>query len=161
MRAALGNKGFSLLEAIVAVTIMTIGIIALSKLLQVSLYHYGTSTEQRNADLIAAEIFEELKGEVASTNTYKSVLNLQNLTLTDPKFVPSGPINTTPANCTGSCVESMGTYAGRLYKWRVDDSQGAQTWRLFVTVGWGTCTGTDPSTCTYTTRLSNFLVPAR
>jgi len=167
MRKVAGNKGFTLLEALVALTIL-----ALSKLLQVSLYYDAVSTEQRNADTIASEILEELRGELTSTATYSTgVSALQYLTLTDPGFVQSS-MNTAPSNCTGQCVESIGTYysGGKYqYRWRVSgpvqpNQQPANTWLLYVSVGWSAgrtnvCKGTDPLTCPYYTVFTSFLVP--
>ncbi|MGB6065140.1 MAG: prepilin-type N-terminal cleavage/methylation domain-containing protein [Desulfomonilaceae bacterium] len=147
MREAPRNKGFSLLEAMVALFILTIGIFALSKLLQVSLNYNAISVQQQNADVVAQEIFEQLKGAVASTNNIQNIANLNNPTkfvlLPDPnnsEFWGNDWAFTEAArdlSCNsgvGNCVEATGSYgavsqpdgtnyAGIFYRWMVNDSQ--------------------------------------
>ncbi len=151
MREAPGNRGFSLVEAMVALFILTVGIFALSKLLQVSLNYNAVSVQQQSADVVAQEIFEQLKGALSSANSIKKVSDLNNTTnftlVPDPLasnfttdfWGPDWPFNevsrdTSPPNCVGSCVEGIGyygtnsqpdgqNYAGIFYRWIVSDSQ--------------------------------------
>ncbi len=151
MREAPGNKGFSLLEAMVALFILTIGIFALSKLLQVSLNYNAASVQQQAADVVAQEIFEQLKGALSSTNSIKQVSDLSSTTnftlVPDPTasnfttdfWGPDRPFNevsrdTSCPSGVGNCVEGVGYYgnvsqpdgqgyAGIFYKWIVTDSQ--------------------------------------
>jgi len=166
------DKGFSVLEAVVATTILTVGILGVGAMLQVSMHYDQGSTAARIGDLAAKEVIEQIKGDIASTVEYKAVGDLSKLHLTDSAFVDGGPItslSTFSCPSGANCYGRYGTYGGMIYKWSVYDSAGttldpfkqlwAQTWRLYVTVGWESCPDNDPSNCTRNSSLATFLVP--
>jgi len=167
------DKGFTVVEAMVAMTILTVGVLAVGTMLRVSMYYDTSSNQARIGNAVAQEIIEELKGDIASSSLIQmSVDNIAGVRLTDPKFVYGTTyINDVSHGCPSgvNCVQQIGVYGEMPYKWQLNDRPDpasnptgqtwANTWRLQVTVGWGDCTGTDPSTCTYTTQITSFLVP--
>ena len=172
------TKGFTLIEAIVAIAIFTVGIMGVGTMLQVSMHYDTASISVRSADAVAKEIIEELKGDIASTPIQKSVSNLANLRLTDPNFTYAATNYPAPGCPAGvNCLQQLGYYGAIMYKWRVDDGPDpasnptnqtwANTWRLQVVVGWDNCSN-PPGSCTdmgggrwsyRSTQITTFLVP--
>ena len=165
-------KGFTLIEAMVAVAIFAIGILGVGTMLQVSMNYDRGSNNARIADAVAKEIIEELKGDIASTPIQKTVANLANLRLTDPNFTYAATNYPAPTCPAGNCLQQLGYYGALLYKWEVDDTSATgqpwnNTWRLQVVVGWDNCAN-PPGSCTdmgggrwsyRSTQITTFLVP--
>ncbi len=169
------TKGFTLIEAMVAVAILAIGIFGVGTMLQVSMHYDSGSNKARIADAVAKEIIEQLKGDIASTPIEKSVANLAPIKLTDPNFAwvaTNYPAPSCPAGV--NCLQQLGSCGGMLYKWEVDDGPNPalgqtwkNTWRLQVVVGWDDC-DKPPGSCTdmgggrwsyRSTQITTFLVP--
>ena len=176
MSNILNNKGFTLIEAVAASVILTVGMLGAGAMLRVSMNNDAKSASSRNGDTIAQEVAEQLKGEIA--NDITAVVNLSNVQLDDPNFrlVGSGH----PSDCPGgvNCVQQFGAYKGLNYIWRVDSGpdpgvdvtgQGwAKTWRLRITVGWEHCPDPTGAGCVdmgggrfnrRSTQIVTFLVP--
>ncbi len=171
------NRGFTLIEAVAASVILTVGMLGAAAMLRWSMAHDISSASSRTGDTIAQEVAEQLKGEIA--NDITAVVNLSNIQLNDPNFRLVG-VNNPASNCPGgiNCVEQFGTYRGLNYIWRVDSGpdpavdltgQGwARTWRLRITVGWENCPDPGGSGCAdmgggrfnlRSTQIVTFLVP--
>lgn len=171
------DKGFTLIEALAAGVILTVGMLGVGAMLRVSMQSDIISASARSGDSVAQEVAEQLKGEIA--NDIITVVNLANIQLSDPNFALVGTNNPAPG-CPGgvNCVEQFGTYRGLNYRWRVDSGpdpasdpagqQWAKTWRLRITVGWEDCPDPSGANCTdmgggrfnrRSTQIVTFLVP--
>ncbi len=173
------DKGFTVIEAVVASVILAVGMLGVGAMLQWSMMHDMSSVSARTGDSIAQEVAEQLKGEIA--NNVSAVVSLSNIQLNDPNFALVANNSPVPG-CPGgvNCVEQYGTYRGLNYRWRVDDRpdpaldptglQWANTWRLRITVGWEDCPDPGGANCTdmgggrynrRSTQIVTFLVPTR
>ena len=172
------NKGFTLIEAVVASAILTIGMLGVGAMLRWSMENDRSSILSRTGDTVAMEVAEQLRGEIA--NSIIAVPNLANVRPNDPNFTYVGTNNPASGGCPGgiNCIEQYGSYKGLNYIWRVDSGPGstadptgqgwARTWRLRVTVGWEDCPNSSGTGCTNmgggrynfrSTQIVTFLVP--
>jgi prepilin-type N-terminal cleavage/methylation domain-containing protein len=149
------EKGFTLLEAMVALLVLSVGLLGVGGMLRASMSSDRFSIESRNSDWVALEIIEELKGELAN----KSFDDLKTITLSDPHFNETGRND----DGGGHWFERWGTYVGYRYRWRVDDGQAGNLnmLKLSIRMGWGPCSGTDPLSCKYSAQITNFMIPGR
>lgn len=126
------EKGFSLVEVMVAFTILVVGMAGVGTLLLTSMKSDQYSVQMRDGDFLALEKIEELKGEAADTDILTQY---------------------------GSQYQD---HDGRhfSYRWRiVGNSPTTGMDQVDVTVGWGgdNCRG-NPDDCTYKTRITNFII---
>jgi prepilin-type N-terminal cleavage/methylation domain-containing protein len=149
------EKGFTLIEAIVALFVLSVGMLGVGTMLKASMSSDRFSIESRNSDWVALEIIEELKGELAN----KNFDDLKNVTLTDPKFSEAGRND----DSGGLWFERWGSYVGYRYRWRVDDRQAGNLnmLKLNISMGWGPCSGDNPQSCKYNAQITNFMIPGK
>jgi prepilin-type N-terminal cleavage/methylation domain-containing protein len=126
------DKGFSLVEAMVAFAVLAIGMAGVATMLIMSMQSDQQSAELRDGEHIAMRIIEELKADAS-----RSDMDISHL-------------------------ERTGSLLGYPYIWSLTSnfpSLGLD--QLDITVGWGgeNCRGDAIDNCRYKTRIINFLVP--
>jgi prepilin-type N-terminal cleavage/methylation domain-containing protein len=190
MSECTNQKGFSMIELLVALAILMIGTLAVATMLMRSSDNSIFANRSRGGDTTALELVEAVKGEIAQT-TFDELSSVR-----IKKEVPYGPIldsgkyyeyldassSQTGTAGTGNYVQRLGIGNGYIYKWRVEDrktdySLPQGTLKLEVTVGWNDrkyegkypCTG-DPEPldplnpitgCARRSRITNWIIESK
>lgn len=143
MRMLQSDRGFTLVETMVALTILAAGMAGVGTMFYDSMAKNVQSLSDRNVDSVAQAIIEDLKGQFAQIQ----FSDVDNITLTDPKF---NPPKYATAGQTGSgaslvnYVDKRGIWGGFVYKWRAEQQRNIEGtgWepmtKLCVTVAWDT-----------------------
>jgi prepilin-type N-terminal cleavage/methylation domain-containing protein len=181
------KQGFSLIEMLVGLAILTVSMLAVGTMLMRASENSKWSNSVRIGDGLTLEIIESMRTQFTysiffpldSPNSVKSSFQLQ-------KFMPAsttkffyqdnsanptdGTLNTgvysAPFNAFYLENTGKGMAAGQqfLYKWHVEDQKGLNyppgLIKLDVTVGWDSCTGTDPASCRRKSKVTSFLIQA-
>ncbi len=171
MKSLSNDKGFSLVEVMVGVTLLTIGMLAISSMIMRSSENSRYSGQARAGDAIALELMEEIK-KAAISRTFADLSNLQLSKLypgsTSKYEYLDGALPTPLVLTTGltQYFEHLGQGQGFIYKWRVEDQTG-EKWpkgllKVEVTVGWRNCDPMtpDPTKCTYKSTITSFILQA-
>jgi type IV pilus modification protein PilV len=141
MRNTRPDQGFTMLEVMIAVLIMSFGILGVATLLTNSLNADGQTQSLRNAEAVALEVIEDLKAQ---------------------------SVNKTSTELQDDINKGLNQlqYRGLRFRWQLfqhtanTKSDPSGLWRIDMTVGWGKCTDEfDPTSCKRTTVISNFLQP--
>jgi prepilin-type N-terminal cleavage/methylation domain-containing protein len=169
MKAVLDNKGFSLVEVMVGVTLLTIGMLAVGSMIMRSGENSRFSAQSRAGDAIALELMETIRAEATHmTMDNMRIFQLQKLypgSTTRYEYQDDSPTNVSlQTSGMTQYFEHLGKGEGFIYKWRVEDQKDAgwppQVLKLEVTVGWYNCGSgsNDPTTCRYTSKVTSYVV---
>ncbi len=183
MSVCTNQKGFSMLEVLVALSILIVGTFAVATMLMRSSENAIFSTQSRGSDTTALELVEAVKGEAANTTFAElSSLRLEKLIpgstsqyeYRDDATATTGNLGVTLPDhpYMSQYVERLGTGLGYVYKWRVEELQLDQQTppypklptgmlKLEVTVGWKNCTGNNPDTCRRRSKITNWVVESK
>jgi prepilin-type N-terminal cleavage/methylation domain-containing protein len=165
------ESGFSLVECLTALLLLGVGMAGLGTMLHNSMAQDIYSSANRRMDVIAQEIIEDLKGQVAQLRFDEiDNVNLQNNTFTAGWWSSgqTGGVN---------WVDKRGVAAGGyVYRWRVEDGHESKAVRIIVTVARsiGSSEGQiapsfpdtggddpeDPQRFKYKVRICNFVISA-
>jgi prepilin-type N-terminal cleavage/methylation domain-containing protein len=181
------NQGFSLVEMLVGLAILTVSMLAVGTMMMRASENSKFANQVRIGDSLTGEIVESMKTRFAysvffplsSPDSVKSTFRLEKLLpnsssnyfYQDNSANPTdGTLdtgnNTAPFNADYLENTGKGMYAGQqfIYKWHVEDQQGLNyppgLIKLDVTVGWGTCSTSDPGSCTRKSTVTSFLIQA-
>jgi prepilin-type N-terminal cleavage/methylation domain-containing protein len=187
MSECANQRGFSLMELLVALSILIIGVLAVATMLIKSSDNAIFSNRERGSDTQALELVEALKGEIAQIKfaDLATDLRLQKLvqgSSTRYEYQDDATAST-GTETTGrklKYVQRLGKGQGYVYKWRVGEITDStfklldRTLMVEVTVGWNDkkyvgkypCTGDpdpvdplDPITgCARRSRITNWMV---
>jgi prepilin-type N-terminal cleavage/methylation domain-containing protein len=149
MSECTNQKGFNLIELLVAMGILLVGTLAVASMLMTSSSNTIFSNQDRGGDTIALELVEVLRGEMAQ-RTFGELPNLRLEKLipgstTRYEYRDAASSTTGVSGPTGQYVQRTGSGVGTgtpyIYKWRIDDrrtefSHPDGMLRLEVTVGW-------------------------
>ncbi len=180
-KSASNQEGFSLVELMVAIALLTIGTLVISTMLKTSSELAGRSVQNIVGDAIALELVEAVKSQVA-VHSFSDIssgtlnLGIQKLApgsttiyeYQDSNALPTTGTSTTITTNDTKFVENFGVGRGYVYKWHVEN-QTNSSWppnilKLDVTVGWsegrsqGNPLPTDPNKCLFKTRLTTFIL---
>lgn len=163
------------MELMVALTILTIGMLAVAAMLKTSSEQSKRSVQNVLGDVIALELTEAVKSQ-AVVNTLSQLQNVRIQKLMpgsttlyeyqDANNYTSGTSTTNPSYPNDTqFVERLGQGRGYIYKWHVE-SQTNSNWppnlfKLDVTVGWtdvNTPLPSDPNKCFYKTKITTFIL---
>lgn len=146
MSGRTNQKGFSMIELLVALSILITGTLAVATMLMRSSDNSIFANQSRGSDTTALELVEAVKGEMAQTTFDElSSMQLQKLiagSTTQYEYRDATSAQTgTVGTQGGTFVQRYGTGKGYIYKWRVEDrktdySLPQGTLKLEVTVGW-------------------------
>ena len=128
------ERGFTLVEVMVAVAIMAIGILGVASMLTMSLKSDRRTQATRFAQSIALEVMEGKQSEAVDTvkDDFKSMQS------------------------SGDNKRQDGPFA---YRWEITEHSTGLL-RLDITVGWERCRDPkDPETCRRRSRTVNFIDP--
>lgn len=164
------QSGFSMIELLVALSILIVGTLAVATMLIRSSETTRLSNKERGGDATALELVEAVKAEAATTTfTEMENLRLQKLfpgssskyEYQDDSTSSKGSVGT-----SGNFVQRLGIGQNFVYKWRVEDRQQEYQLptgmlKLEVTVGWSNCSGSDPDSCTRRTKITNWIIEAK
>jgi prepilin-type N-terminal cleavage/methylation domain-containing protein len=123
------ESGFSLVECLTALLLLGVGMAGVGTMLHNSMSQDTYSSANRRMDVIAQEIIEDLKGQVAQLRFDEIV----NVSLKNDDFTAMWE----NSGQTGSAnwVDKRGTAAGGyVYRWRVEDGHASKAIRINVTV---------------------------
>jgi prepilin-type N-terminal cleavage/methylation domain-containing protein len=124
------ESGFSLVESLVALTILAIGMAGFGTLLHTSMQGDINTDINRRMNSIAQEIIEDLRGRIAQLRFDQiQTINLAN---------GNNSLNQMWQSAGANSVDMRGTASGGyVYRWMAEDNlpSGAGTVRLTVTVG--------------------------
>jgi prepilin-type N-terminal cleavage/methylation domain-containing protein len=167
------EKGFSLTELMVGLTMLTIGMLAVGAMLKTSSELSKRSVQSTIGDAIALELMEAVKAQ-AAINTLTELQNVRIQKLMpgsstlyeyqDANTYTAGTSTTYTTNDT-QYVERLGEGRGYVYKWHLE-IQSSSSWpskimKLDVTVGWSNCSGSspqNPNNCSYKTKVTTFIL---
>lgn len=110
------GQGFTLIEIVLALLILTIGVLALAQLFIFSTYSNSFAYNASVAVKAAEDTMEKLRG----------------LPFTDPKLAIGGTINATPAACATGCVADQNHVSG-IYFTPVIQNGGLTHYQMAVT----------------------------
>jgi|GEM_PF-3973147 len=162
------ESGFSLVECLIAILLLGVGMAGVGTLLHDSMAQDLYSSASRRMDVIAQEIIEDLKGQIAQLRFDE----IANVSLKNDDFTAMWE----NSGQTGSVkwVDKRGTAAGGyVYRWRVEDGHDSKAIRINVTVARsiGSSEGKitpifpdagsdpeDPARFKYKVRLCNFVI---
>jgi prepilin-type N-terminal cleavage/methylation domain-containing protein len=181
------KKGFSLVEVMVALCLLTFGMLAVSTMLTTSSELSRRSNQNILGDAIALELVETVKSRTAvNTFTELGSIRISKLMPGSASMYEYQDTNLTPTTGTSTAVsggvsivtnflESLGTGRGYVYKWHLENPRSTATvagdapnwpgWppnmlKLEVTVGWSPKSGAtpaDPALCTYKAKVTTFI----
>jgi prepilin-type N-terminal cleavage/methylation domain-containing protein len=171
MSSAIRNQsGFSMIELLVALSILITGTLAVATMLIRSSETTAFSNRERSGDAIALELVEAVKAEAATT-TFSEMENLRLEKLvpgSSTKYEYRDDTTSTKGSVgiSGNYVQRLGVGQNFIYKWRVEDRQQeyqlpSGMLKLEVIVGWSNCTGADPDTCARRTKITNWIIEAK
>jgi len=161
-RMMTSQRGFSLIEAMIAFGILAVGMMAVGSMITTSMRFDKQAIGKREAYNLAMDKFEELKG-----NYIMTVLSADPATIEEDveQWVGGGGTDATKKKrltpfrrrtvfvtpCV-RCVAGIGT------------GQNAIAYEVKITVGWGesaSCTKTNPAACPNSTVFSNYIFVRR
>jgi prepilin-type N-terminal cleavage/methylation domain-containing protein len=177
MSECANQRGFSLMELLVALSILIIGVLAVATMLMRSSDNSIFANRARGGDTTALELVEELKGKIAQIQfVHLTDLRLEKLvpgssTRYEYQDDASSTSDTEPADRQLKYVQRLGKGQGYIYKWRVGEITNSayklidRTLMVEVTVGWNDrkygsehpCSG-DPDTCARRSKITNWIV---
>ena len=136
------DQGFTLLEVMIAVLIMSLGIMGVAALLTTSLRSDRHTQRVRSAEMIALEVLEDITAQAP------------NKTISD--------FNQDIAN-----GKNQLHYQGLPCRWQLTEhtsnkpaASPSGMYRIDLVVGWGKCKSFfDPDTCKRRTTMSKFILP--
>ena len=137
------EKGFSLVEAMVAFLILSIGMAGVATMLIMSMQSDQQSAELRDGEYVAMRVIEELKADASR----------ENMDITH--YGRQGWVSSNLYTHTGSLL-------GYSYIWSLTTNYPYSNLdRLDIQVGWGgeNCTKDTFGECRYKTRVINFVRP--
>lgn len=151
MQAHTGERGFSLIEVMVALVILAVGMLGVGTMLVHSLESDRANIRTRNAELICQKILDEFKA-MKPVGGWGSVTPEDG---TDKDWIWMPPAN--PVQVDSPFVR----------RWRISDTylpdgKIANVKQVNIIVGWpksGTCTKDDPSQCKRTFRMTTYFNP--
>jgi prepilin-type N-terminal cleavage/methylation domain-containing protein len=162
------DRGFTLVETMVALTVLAIGMAGVGTMLHDSMAQNIGSVSSRNMDAVAQEIVEDLKGQLVQMR----YADIENLTLSNSKLNP--PLyEVSDTSATPKYVDKRGMAYNRfIYKWRVEqqptiDGTGVEPMvKVDVTVAWDNAQTAavfprDPDNLNYwkfKTKICNFVM---
>ncbi len=182
MSESTNQRGFSMIELMVAISILLVGTLAVASMLMKSSDNSISANRGRTSDTTALELMEALKGEIAQIQFSK----LDNLRLQKPPgYAARYEYQDDATSTTGTdmnpdpntevCAATR-TRNGYVYKWRVgevtsnalasDSSPPNRRLLAEVTVGWNDkksdpvkypCNG-DPDNCTRRSKITNWII---
>ncbi len=134
------DKGFTIIETMVAIAILAVGMLAVGTMLNSAMYYDNYNSRTRRAESLALQQIETLKAQ----NT----------------GVGGTPL---PAGSTGSAADAVFAYQWSVsnYQW-LDLLQNSGLMQLDVTVGWpvgGACSSSTPGSCTNTFSVTTYFQP--
>jgi prepilin-type N-terminal cleavage/methylation domain-containing protein len=163
------ESGFSLVECLTALLLLGVGMAGVGTMLHNSMAQDIYSSGNRRMDLVAQEIIEDLKGQIAQLRFDE----IKDVSLKNDAFTPMWQRD----GQTGSVnwVDKRGMAAGGyLYRWRVEDGHASKAIRMSVTVARALDTGSegrltpsfpdagtdpeDPQRYKYKVRMCNFVI---
>jgi prepilin-type N-terminal cleavage/methylation domain-containing protein len=136
MKVCGSEKGFTIIETMVALAILAIGILGVGGMLVASLSADKHAAQSRSADSISLQKIEDLKTQAASGLTSGS-------------------------NADATCAYR---WSVSNYKW-LDTNQNSGMRQLDLTVGWPTgqayplCTSSTPEKCDRTLSVTTYFTP--
>jgi Tfp pilus assembly protein PilV len=136
-RAMKSEKGFSLIESMVAFGILALGMMAVGAMITSSMQYDRQSMGKRDAVEAAMKKIEEIKSDACDTD----------VTAVATKSADQGQYH---LNWVYYTTEEDGTTA-----------LPAQTYRLVATVGWGggtNCNSSTPQNCIYKTAVTSYIM---
>lgn len=141
-RLITSQRGFSIIEAMVAFGILAVGMMAVASMITTSMQFDRRSISKRDAFNVAMEKFEEIKGDYIATSG--SVLD---------------PIEEDVAGG----FHRKSEFVGCLRCEQVEASVPIYlcAWKVKITVGWGDaadCTKADPGKCPNKSEFTNYVV---
>lgn len=155
-RMITSQRGFSLIEAMIAFGILAVGMMAVGSMITTSMRFDKQAMGKREAYNLAMDKFEELKSYYSRTVQSSAPGAIEENV---EQWVGGGGADATKKKrLTGfrrkseftavSCVTGIGT------------GENAVTYQVNITVGWGdsaTCTKTNPKACPDSTVFSNYI----
>jgi prepilin-type N-terminal cleavage/methylation domain-containing protein len=144
VRALSGQRGFTLVEVLVATVVIMVGLVAVASGFQYATSGVATGRGETVATFLAEQRIEQLK-TVAMTNyagPWPSGPSLQggtalNNPVTTTEFCQSSNIGATSSNCQGSAITNAASY-----------TRVTRIWDAGATLNLGAgCTGTTPLLC--------------
>ncbi len=131
------EKGFSLVEAMIAVAILGLGMAGVGTLLHNAYSQSTRALSDRNMFQVASDIAEDIKSQLASTTNWADV---EAINLNNPK-PPANPIYLVDYTSSGQAgghnfTERWGRTRRFVFRWVVSDGHVSGALRLGVTVAW-------------------------
>ena len=134
------DRGFTLVETMVALTILAAGMAGVGTMFYDSMSKNVQSLSDRNVDGVAQEIIEELKGQFAQIQ----FSDVDSVTLKSSKFQQQWEASGQTGSGTSlvNFVDKRGIWGGFVYKWRAEQQRNIEGtgWepmtKLCVTVAW-------------------------
>ncbi len=163
------ERGFTLVDTMVALAVLAVGMAGVGTMLHDSVRTNLFSVSDRNADGVAQEITEDLKGQLAQGRFN----DIENVTLTNPKFNPPVYKDAGQTGAGINYVDRRGMWGGYVYQWRVEqqrniDNTGVEPMtRLLVIVAYDSVPSAvasfprdpgDPNFWRFKTRIINFVM---